>query len=81
MKPISIVEAESSAWSECAFIDYMCEVDQLLYEQYGITADDLDAVAAAQEAGETPEEHVAWMVERYELCPLPCVATRGGMVC
>ena len=49
----------------------MCEVDRLLHERYGITADDLDAVAAAQEAGETPEEHVAWLAEHYELCPLP----------
>ena len=71
MKPILIVEAESSAWSESAFIDYLCEVDRLLYGQYGITADDLDAVAAAQEAGESPQEHVDWIAEHYDLQPLP----------
>ena len=71
MKIAPIVEAESSAWSECAFIDYMCEVDRLLHEQYGITADDLDAVAAAQEAGDTPQEHVDWIAEHYHLEPLP----------
>ena len=71
MKPILIVEAESSAWSECAFVDYMCEVDRLLHEQYGITADDLDAVAAAQEAGDTPQEHIDWIAEHYDLEPLP----------
>ena len=58
-------------WSECAFIDYMCEVDRLLHEQYGITADDLDAVAAAQEAGDSPQEHVDWIAEHYHLEPLP----------
>jgi hypothetical protein len=47
-------------WRDRPFIDYLCEVDRLLHERYGITADDLDAVAAAQEAGETPREHVAW---------------------
>ena len=68
-------------WGDRPFIEYLCEVDRLLHELYGITADDLDAVAAAQEDGETPEEHVAWLAELYELCPLPCVATSGGMVC
>ena len=71
MKPIPIVETELQAWSECAFIDYMCEVDRLLYGQYGITADDLDAVAAAQEAGDSPQEHVDWIAEHYHLEPLP----------
>ena len=68
-------------WPDRPFIEYMCEVDRLLHERYGITADDLDAVAAAQEAGETPEEHAVRLAERYELCPLPGVATREGMVC
>ena len=30
-----------------------------------------DAVAAAQEAGDTPAEHVAWIAEHYDLQPLP----------
>ena len=71
MKISPIVETEPSAWSECAFIDYVCEVDRLLHEQYGITADDLDAAAAAQEQGDTPQEHVDWIAEHYQLEPLP----------
>ena len=58
-------------WSECSFIDFVCEVDRLLHEQYGITADDLDAVAAAQEASDSPQEHVDWIAEHYDLKPLP----------
>ena len=58
-------------WRECAYIDYLSEVDRLLYEQYGITADDLDAVAAAQEQGDSPQEHVDWIAEHYDLEPLP----------
>jgi len=68
-------------WGSRPFVEYMCEVDRLLHELYGITAEDLDAVAAAQEAGETPEEHVAWLAERYGLCLLPSVGTIGGTVC
>lgn len=68
-------------WGNRPFIEFLCEADRLLHELYGITADDLDAVAAAQEAGETPKEHVAWMAEHYDLCPLPSAATRGEMVC
>ena len=78
MKCASTVPAD---WGSRPFVEYMCEVDRLLFERYGITADDLDAVAAAQEAGETPEEHVAWVAERYELCPLPGNETRGEAVC
>ncbi|NLE61963.1 MAG: hypothetical protein GX616_26710 [Planctomycetes bacterium] len=58
-------------WSERPYLELLCEVDCLLDEQYGITADDLDAVAAAQEAGETPQEHVDWIAEHYHLEPLP----------
>ena len=68
-------------WGSRPFVEYMCEVDRLLHEQYGITADDLDAVAAAQEAGETPEEHVVWLAERYDLCPLPGTEKRGEAIC
>ena len=59
------------AWSERPFIDYLCEVDSLLHGQYGIESEDLDAVAAAQEAGDTPQEHVDWIAEHYQLEPLP----------
>ena len=68
-------------WGSRPFIEFLCEVDRLLHERYGITADDLDAVAAAQEAGETPEEHVAWLAERYDLCPLPGTEKRGEAIC
>ena len=78
MKCISNAPTE---WGDRPFVDYMCEVDWLLHEQYGITAEDLDAVAAAQEAGETPEEHVAWVAERYDLCPLSGVEIGGGVLC
>ena len=78
MKRISTVSAD---WAERPFVEFLCEVDRLLYARYGITADDLDAVAAAQEAGETPEEHVAWLAERYELCPLLGTEKRGETIC
>ena len=58
-------------WGNRPFIDYVCEVDRLLHEQYGITSVDLATIAAAQEAGDTPQEHVAWIAERYDLTPLP----------
>ena len=63
-------------WGSRPFIDYLCEVDRLLYEQYGITSEDIDRVAAAQEDGDTPQEHVDWIAEHYALCPLPSGA--GG---
>ena len=47
-------------WGNRPFIEFLCWVDRLLYDRYGITADNLDAVAAAQEAGDSPAEHVAW---------------------
>ena len=71
MKPMPVVESVPDDWSERPFVEYMCEVDRLLHEQYGITADDLDAVAAAQEAGDSPQEHVDWIAEHYHLEPLP----------
>lgn len=71
MKAEPKVELDREAWSERSFIDYLCEVDRLLHEQYGITSEDLDAGAAAQEAGDTPQEHVDWIAEHYDLEPLP----------
>ena len=71
METMPVVESVPDDWSERPFVDYMCEVDRLLHEQYGITADDLDAVAAAQEAGDAPQEHVDWIAEHYHLEPLP----------
>jgi len=58
-------------WAERPFIEFMCEVDLLLHEQYGIESVDLEAVAAAQEAGETPQEHVDWIAAHYDLEHLP----------
>ena len=54
-------------------MDYLIEVDWLLQDRYGITTDDtdLDMVAAAQEAGDTPQEHVDWIAEHFNLEPLP----------
>lgn len=71
MRTMPVVESVPDDWSERPFVEYMCEVDRLLHEQYGITADDLDAVAAAQEAGDSPQEHVDWIAEHYHLEPLP----------
>ena len=71
MKAEPMAGVHPFAWSERPFIDYMCEIDRLLYEQYGIESEDLDAVAAAQEAGDTPQEHVDWIAEHYDLEPLP----------
>ena len=62
--------ATSGDWIYRPFIDYLCEVDRLLYEQYGITSDNLDRVAAAQEDGDTPQEHVDWLADHDDLCPL-----------
>ena len=64
----------ATGWSDRPFVEYMCEVDRLLHERYGITSEDLDIVAAAQEAGDTPEEHIEWLAEHYELEPLPVSA-------
>jgi len=71
MKIAPIIAAEPSAWCERPYIEYLCEVDRLLHEQYGITADDLEAAAAAQEQGDTPQEHVDWIAEHFDLEPLP----------
>ena len=71
MKIAPITDAGPTEWSECPFIDYLCEVDRLLHGQYGIESEDLDAVAAAQEAGDSPQEHVDWIAEHHQLEPLP----------
>ena len=58
---------------ERSYIDYLSEVDGLLYDQYGITTDDtgMEMVAASQEAGDFPQEHVDWLAEHFDLQPLP----------
>ena len=64
---------ERTSWMERPFMDYLAEVDWLLQSIYGITTDDtdLDMVAAAQEAGETPQGHVDWIAQHYDLEPIP----------
>jgi hypothetical protein len=63
--------SQEALWAERPFIEYLCEVDRLLHEQFGIESVDLEFVAAAQEARETPQEHVDWIAEHYDLEPLP----------
>ena len=55
------------------FIDYLNAVDDLLQARYGVTSRDADMeqIAAAQDAGETPEKFVDWFGEHYDLTPLP----------
>lgn len=60
----------ATGWADRPFVEYMCEVDRLLHVRYGIESEDLAVVAAAQEAGDTPEEHVEWLAEHYGLEPL-----------
>jgi hypothetical protein len=55
------------------FIDYLNMVDDLLEKYYGITSNDcsLEQVAQAQEAGDTPEQCVEWLAEKYDLIKIP----------
>ena len=64
---------DRSQWTERSYMDYLIEVDWLLQRLFGITTDDTDLamVAAAQEAGDTPQEHVDWIAEHFNLEPLP----------
>ena len=57
-------------WFDVPFIDYMNAVDDLLADLYGIPAEvgaDPADIAAAQEEGDTPEEFVESIAERYRL--------------
>ena len=38
MKTMPVVESVPDDWSERPFVDYLCEVDRLLHELYGITS-------------------------------------------
>jgi hypothetical protein len=56
------------AGSEIPFIDYVNEVERLLKEQFGVCLDDatdLDGVAVAQEAGESPQSFVELLGDKY----------------
>ena len=48
------------------FVEYMCDVNRLLHEYYGMMVDILDAVATAREAGESPDEHAEWLAKHYD---------------
>lgn len=52
-----------SEWTEKPFIDYLNAVDEALESRFGKVTDhrDIDQVAAAQEAGDTPEVCAAEM--------------------
>lgn len=51
------------------FMDYVSAVDDLLLIQYGINHVDLslDMLAAAQESGDTPQDCVSWIAQKYDL--------------
>jgi hypothetical protein len=55
------------------FIDYLNAVDDLLEVRFGLTSRDadLEQIAAAQDAGETPEQFVEWFGEHHALEPMP----------
>jgi hypothetical protein len=55
------------------FIDYLNAVDDLLLARYGVTSNDadMDQIAAAQDAGDTPAQFADWFGEHYDLTPLP----------
>ncbi len=67
MKLNTLTVAHSAPLADMPFIIFLGEVDRLLYDQYGIGADDLDAVAVAQENGDTPQAHVDWIADHYGL--------------
>jgi len=56
-------------WQERPFIEYLNAVDDLLESRHGITSDDtnIDMIASAHEAGETPEEIVKQLAEKYDM--------------
>jgi hypothetical protein len=62
-----------------AFIDYWNAVDVAMIKLFGIDTGDAgiepDRIAAAQEAGDTPEGFALWFGEKYGLALL---SERGG---
>ena len=58
-------------WSKRPFIDFLNAVDDRLERIYGITSRDtnMDLIAAAHEAGETPGACAAQIGEKYCLTP------------
>lgn len=55
------------------FIDYLNAVDDLLEKYCGITSNDcgVEQIAQAQDAGDTPEQCVSWLAEKYDLEKIP----------
>ena len=56
----------------CSFLDYLNEVDAILESQFGVTSSDgdMEGIATAQEAGDTPAQHAAWLAAHHNLQPL-----------
>lgn len=52
-----------------SFVDYLDIVDDLLMTVYGVTSNDVgrELIAACHKAGETPEECVQQIADKYEL--------------
>ena len=65
--------SRKARWSTRPYIEFLCEVDRLLYEQYGVTIDDtgMEIVAGSQESGESPQDAADWYAEHFKLQPIP----------
>jgi hypothetical protein len=64
---------EKTNWMNRPYIEFLSEVDRLLEKQFGITTADAgqSGIASSQEAGESPQDHVDWLAEHFDLEPLP----------
>lgn len=60
-------QTDPTQWGDVPFIDYVNAVDDVLEDQYGMTSDnaDMEQIAAAQEAGDTPAQCVQWLAEYH----------------
>ena len=65
-------------WGNVPFIDYLNEVDKLLEAQFGITSTDCDLarIADCQEAGDTPEQCIQWIGQKFDLKSIPATTAR-----
>ena len=55
-----------------SFLDYLNEVDAFLEAEFGVTSSDgdMEGIATAQEAGDTPAQHAAWLAAHHTLQPV-----------
>lgn len=69
-------------WGNVPFIDYLNEVDKLLEAQYGITSNDCDLarIADCQEAGDTPEQCIQWIVQKFDLKPISTATSQAESI-